>query len=91
MVDTEYKLKYPIGTRIKFIASERSCLAAKRDDGKEGEVVEHLMGLIGIYLPESGNNKRRQRGKKQTTWLTNAKSLQILPPKGQQLLFDFMD
>ena len=85
MADRE---KYPIGTKIKFIASEKSCFTAKQDDGKEGEVVNYMGGLIGIYLPKSGNNSRFHN--KQTTWLTRARNLQILPQKNQQLEFNFM-
>ena len=83
------KEKYSIGTKIRFIASEKSCYTARLDNGKIGKVVGHVSNLIGIYLPGSSNNLHRDVN--ETTWLTRARNLQIIPTKNQQLLFSFME
>lgn len=89
MAISDDRKKFPIGTKIRFIASERSCIPAKRDDGRTGEVVEHVIDLIGIHLPGSNNNYRSQA--KETTWLTKARNLRILSRKNQQLTFAFYE
>lgn len=78
--------KYPIGTKIRFIANEDMCYQAKKDDGKVGKVVgETPYGTVQIFLPDSvkGYNAR-------CTWNTKWENIKPLALKNQQLLFAFM-
>ncbi len=80
--------KYPIGTKIRFIANNGMCSQARQDDGKVGVVTgETLYGNAEIYLldsvKESGYDKEH-------TWNTGWENIKPLIVKGQQLEFEFM-
>ncbi len=78
--------KYPIGTRIRFIANESMCHEAKQDDGKIGVVVVGTTSYqIRIFLPDSVKSSTGGY------WSTGRENIKPLAIKGQQLLFSFMD
>lgn len=93
MTHNEFREKYPIGTKIKFvIGSLTPSEACKRDTGKVGKIVGYTLGwecFPIIYLPESKHTSCYSTPLIPASWQTTWKSLEVLPQKNQQLLFDF--
>lgn len=77
--------KYPIGTKVVFIANESMCYQARQDDGKIGEVIGEVFGNVRIFLSDS------VKGHGCGYWNTEWKNIKPLVVKGQQLLFAFME
>jgi len=78
--------KYPIGTKVVFIANKNMCYEAQQDDGKIGKVVkDNSYGLARIFLPDS------VKGRNAGFWNTKWKNIKPVIVKGQQLLFSFME
>lgn len=88
------KLKYPIGTKIKFIGLQSMCGykgPVVRDIGKIGKIVGYdKYGYPLIFLPESMHVSRFSTPQIHVTWQTTWDSIEVLSPKNQQLLFSFM-
>lgn len=84
--------KYPVGTKVKYIIkSAYACIAAKKDIGKIGKVVGYTCNNDPIiFLPESEHISRHNTQLVPATWQCSWKSIEILPQKGEQLLFGFM-
>ena len=79
--------KYPIGTKVVFIANADMCYEARQDGGKIGKIVgEGAIDSAVVYLPDSVKNWGRHK-----TWYTNWKNVKPLVKKNEQLLFAFMD
>ena len=84
MTSTEYRLKYPIGTAIKYTPNaDNVCSKACEDIGKQGTVIGHFGCQVKIHLPTSEKQSK--------TWRTLWKSITPVIKKNQQLLFSFMD
>lgn len=84
MTDIEYKLKYPIGTKIRYVPDADNVNSeARKDIGKQGTVTDHLYHQVKIHLPTSE--------KRSKTWRTLWKNIIPIPIKGQQLVFSFME
>ena len=84
MTETEYRLKYPIGAKIKYAPKPCSVtFNARKDIGKQGTVTDHLYHQVKIHLPTSE--------KRSKTWRTLWKNIVPIPQKNQQLLFSFME
>ena len=84
MTETEYRLKFPIGTKIRYVpnANTVNC-RARKDIGKQGTVTDHLYYQVKIHLPTSE--------KRTKSWNTCWRNITPIPMKNQQLLFSFMD
>lgn len=79
--------KYPIGTKIIFIAHAGMCHQARQDDGKKGRIIgETSAGRVKIFLPDSVKNWGTEY-----TWNTGWDDIKPISVKGQQLLFAFME
>lgn len=84
MTETEYRLKYPIGTKIKYVPKPCNVtFNARKDIGKQGTVTGHCYRQVRIHLPTSEKQSK--------TWRTLWKSIVPISQKNQQLLFSFMD
>ena len=84
MTETEYRLKYPIGTKIRYVPKPCNVtFNACKDIGKQGTVTDHLYHQVKIHLPTSE--------KRSKTWRTSWRNIKKLTQKNQQLLFSFMD
>ena len=84
--------KYPIGTKIRFIADESCYSAALADDGKIGTVVKIKDMLVCIYLPDSKQWENTvEDAPKDITWTTKWECVEPVKEIGKQLLFSFMD
>lgn len=82
MTNTEYRLKFPIGTKIIYVPNTNVvCAAACKDADKQGIVIEHIGCQVKIHLPMSLKQSK--------TWRTLWENIKLLPQKNQQLLFDF--
>ena len=80
--------KYPIGTKIKFVANESMCYLAKQDNGKTGEIIgETSCGNAKIFLI----NSVKKNSSSEYTWNTGWENIEPVIVKGQQLMFDFME
>ena len=86
MTNTEYRLKYPIGSRIIYAPNVNNvCSQASKDIGKQGTVIKHLSGSgsqVIIHLPESEKHSK--------TWRTLWENIIPAIKKNEQLLFSFM-
>jgi hypothetical protein len=82
------KEKYPIGTRVIFIANKNMCYEAKQDDGKIGKIVGEsaFTGNAQVFIPDSAKSYGKHK-----TWYTNWANIKPLRIKGEQLEFEFMD
>ena len=86
MTNTEYRLKFPIGSRIRYVPNTNDVNdMARKDIGKQGTVIEYsnLNYMVKIHLPTSE--------KRSKTWRTLWKNIKPVIKKNQQLLFSFMD
>lgn len=84
MTNTEYRLKFPIGTAIRYTPNTcYVCSTACKDIGKQGTVIEYLGCQVKIHLPTSE--------KRSKTWRTLWKNITPVIKKNQQLLFAFME
>ena len=84
MTDSEYRLKYPIGTKIKYVPNANNVnVIARKDIGMQGTVTGYCYHQVKIHLPAS---KKRSK-----TWNTCWRNITPIPMKNQQLLFSFMD
>ena len=84
MTETEYRLKFPIGTKIRYVPNVDNVNSeARKDIGKQGTVADHLYHQVIIHLPKSEKYSK--------TWRTLWKNIVLIPKKNQQLLFSFMD
>ncbi len=84
MTETEYRLKYPIGAKIKYVPNACNVtFSARKDIGKQGTVIGHFGCQVKIHLPTSEKPSK--------TWRTLWKSITPVIKKNQQLLFSFMD
>ena len=82
MTEVEYRLKYPIGTKIRYAPNVDDVYwEARKDIGKQGMVIGHLQHQVKIHLPMSEKPSK--------TWKTLWKNVKRLPQKNEQLLFDF--
>jgi len=83
--------KYPIGTRIKWVLPLHFANGlAKKDIGKIGKIVGYRKGgTIFIFLPESTHFASNSTSDLPISWWACWKHIEILPIKGQQLMFDF--
>lgn len=84
MTNNEYRKKYPIGTKIKFIGSVCA------DVGKLGSIVgiDIRDSFPIIYLPKSISQFPYKGGK--CSWFCGWDEIEPLMEKNQQLLFSFM-
>lgn len=84
---------YPIGTTIKYVGSGwGSWGEAEKDIGKIGKIVGYANDSPLIFLPKSKHISTYSTQLRPVSWQTNWNSLKIiLPQKGQQLLFSFME
>lgn len=88
MIDKEYREKYPIGTKVKFINPNL-------DTGKIGKIVGYLNDRPTVYLPRAYKHVMQNYhptlpGNIKFTWHCSWREIEILSQKGQQLVFDFM-
>lgn len=79
--------KYPVGTKIIFIAKPSYDKTARDDDGKIGTVMYDHDVMVDIFIPGSKNNKFTSGRTPKVTWHVSWED--IKPLKNQQLLFDF--
>ncbi len=88
MTNKEHRLKYPIGTKIRFIGPY---FWADYDDiGKLGTIVNFHHDFPIIFLPKSTHVSSFSTSKIPASWETGWDCLEILLRKNQQLLFSFM-
>ena len=84
MTEVEYRLKYPIGTKIVYTPrADAVSSEARKDIGKQGIVIGHLENQVKIHLPTSSKSSK--------TWRTLWRFITLAPIKNQQLLFAFME
>jgi len=84
----EYREKYPVGTKVKYIGY--SGCDETGDVGKIGTIVNFYNETPLIFLPNSNHVSIYSTSDIPASWLTLWTSLEILPIKGQQLMFEFM-
>ena len=90
MTNDEYRKKYPIGTKIKYVGSKG--WDSTGDIGKIGWIVGyHHNSDPLIFLPESENISECHTRLRPVSWWTSWVNIEILPQKNEQLLFAFMD
>jgi hypothetical protein len=89
MTDEKCKEKYPIGTKIKYISNLH--WDDTGDNGKIGTIVNFHLDYPIIFLPESKHVSSFSTPDIPASWETGWDSLKILPVKGQQLIFAFME
>lgn len=82
MTNEEYRKKYPIGTRIRF-------LWPNKDTNKVGNLVAYRDGDPVIYLPD-GECQHRTMDGVPFTWMCSWKQIELAYTKNEQLLFEFM-
>ena len=93
MTNKEYRKKYPIGTKIRWIFDIRLANSlAKKDIGKVGKIVGYSKrDAPRIFLPESTHLSTDSTQAIPVSWWSSWENLEILlPKKGEQLLFSFM-
>lgn len=79
--------KYPIGTKVVFMANADMCYDARQDDGKIGKIIgEGALGSAIVFLPDSVKTYGRK-----CTWFVRWENVKPILVKNQQLLFSFMD
>ena len=77
--------KYPIGTKIKYIAN-----LSPFDTGKCGWIVGYpVSGVVEIVIPDS-RLALDIYDDSLHSWTTHIESIEILSKKNEQLLFEFM-
>jgi len=82
MTNTDYRLKYPIGTKIIYMPCiDIVTVAALKDIGKQGTVIEYCGCQVNIFLPTSLKMSK--------TWRTVWGHIKPLVQKNQQLVFSF--
>lgn len=86
MTDKEFKEKYSIGTKIRFLDK----YGMTGDRGKEGTIVNYHYNYPIIFLPKSKHISEFSTEQIPATWETGWNNLEILSQKNQQLLFSFM-
>ena len=93
MTNAEYRAKYPIGTKIRWILEMRFANSlAKKDVGKTGVIVGYdKMDCPFIFLPESTHLSSNSTQAIPVSWWTSWNTVEILSQKNQQLLFAFME
>lgn len=80
--------KYPIGTKVIFIAKPDYGRIAKDDSGKIATIVSNYDGYVDIFIPDSKNNSYISSRKPHITWCVSCDAIKLL--KGKQLEFSFM-
>jgi len=86
MTSKEFREKYPIGTKIKYVG----CGGNGEDVSKVGKIVGYnLYNDPIIYLPTSNHISYYSTKTVPASWECIWNSIEILPQKNQQLLFDF--
>jgi hypothetical protein len=91
MTNSEYRNKYPRGTRIRFVPSVYSYDEVLADMNKTGRIVGFTMSNRPlIVLSKSTHESDYSTEKLFVTWQTTWSNIKILPQKNQQLLFSFM-
>ena len=93
MTSEEYREKYPIGTKIRWVMSISFANDfAKKDIGKTGTIVGYnSRDCPFIYLPESEHLSSNSTQAIPISWWSSWEDLEILSQKNQQLLFSFME
>lgn len=97
MTAREYREKYPVGTKIKYIGSRfikkygRIGDAGVDDIGKKGRIVGYERDFPVIFLPQSNHVSCFSTHQVPASWETGWDSLEILLQKNQQLEFSFME
>ena len=77
--------RYPIGTKIRFIATPSMSFSARQDNGKTGVVVDATLNRVCIFLPKSCNNDSDSPISWNTTW----EHIEKMPTEGEQLYFTY--
>ena len=81
MTEVEYRLKYPIGCKIRYTPNiEDVGSDAQKDIGKEGTVIEHSGNRVRVLLPTSSKWSK--------VWRTKWNHITLLSTGGQ-MLFNF--
>lgn len=88
MTGKDYKKKYPIGTKVKYVGN--SVWDETDDKGKIGTIVNFHCEFPIIFLPESLHVSSFSTPDIPASWETGWDCLEILPQKNEQLLFSFM-
>ena len=91
MTKSEYKEKYPTGTKVKYIGYSNQNSEIAKDVGKVGKIVGTHWNNPIIFLPESKHISNYSTEQMPASWETGWDYLEILPRKNEQLLFAFMD
>ena len=87
-------MKYPIGTKIRFVQNGQSMHSvAKQDIGKTGVILGKVYGnYVAIHLPSSNHNfTHLSKYDLPLTWTTPWECVELAIEPGQQLLFSFME
>jgi len=93
MTNKEFREKYPIGTKIRWVLD--TCVAndiAKKDIGKEGKIVgydKYDCPLLLLFKSKHLASDSTQA--LPISWHAGWGSIEILPQKNEQLLFSFME
>lgn len=92
MTNTEYRLKYPIGTKIRWVLDVRWANdLAKKDIGKTGTIVGYdSRDCPFIFLSESEHKSSNSTQTLPISWWADWEDIEIVSMKNQQLLFSFM-
>lgn len=93
MTNSEYKEKYPIGTKIRWVLDVlRANSHAKKDIGKTGVIVGYDKNDCPfMFLPESKHLVPCSTQAVPISWLSDWKNVEILSQKNRQLEFSFME
>lgn len=88
MRNSEYKEKYPTGTKIKYVGNFWD---GTGDRGKVGTIVGFYHNYPLIFLPKSKHVSEYSTPDIPVSWEAGWKSIEILTQKNEQLLFSFME
>ena len=92
MTDEEYRGKYSIGTKVRWVAKKHTLTnTAAKDVGKTGKIVGYNnYNHPFIFLPQSEHFATNSTQATPISWWAIWEDLEILPQKNKQLLFAFM-
>lgn len=93
MTNSNYKEKYPIGTKIRWVLNKTFANdLAKKDIGKVGKIVGYnKQNQPSIFLPESIHLASNSTQAVPISWWSSWEDIEILYQKNNQLLFSFME
>ena len=93
MTNEEYREKYPIGTKIKWVIKRHLVTnEAAKDIGKIGKIVGYSkQNHPYIFLPQSEHFANNSTQAIPISWWSNWEDVEICLQKNEQLLFAFME